>query len=301
MNELIKEKIEIEQRDFPEKILKIKDVPKKLYAIGNKKLLFEDSFAVVGTRKISDYGKKNCESFSKEFVLRDIPIVSGMALGTDTVAHETAIKNNGKTIAVLGSGFNYIFPKENENLFYQIINSDGLIITEYEDNVMPLKNNFPKRNRIVTAISEGVLVIEAAYRSGTSITARNANEQGKLVFALPGMLNSSVGIGVNKLIQKGAILTTNIEDIINNYPNFKTRKRRDEIYKKVIKTVESRKIKDLKISEKYHEIIRMLLDESKYLDEIIEKFGTEVIEDISILEFEGIIKLKDDGKYEFIK
>ena len=125
-----------------------------------------------------------------------------MAIGTDSVAHKTAIEYSGKTIAVLGSGFNNIFPKENLDLFNEIIENNGLVVTEYEENVEPLKENFPKRNRIVTALSEGILVIEAAYRSGTSITVNNAKKQGKKVFALPGKLDSFVGVGVNNMIKK---------------------------------------------------------------------------------------------------
>ena len=125
--------------------------------------------------------------------MRDIPIVSGMAIGTDTVAHKTALENLGETIAVLGTGFNHIFPKENVTLFEQIVKKGGLVITEYEENIGLNKNNFPKRNRIVTALSEGVLIIEAGYRSGTSITAKHAREQGKLVFAIPGKIDSAVG------------------------------------------------------------------------------------------------------------
>ena len=175
----------IEQKDYPDKLKRIKDPPKVLYAIGNIELLFEDSFAIIGTRKITDYGKKNCEYFSKEFAFRKIPIVSGMAIGTDSIAHITAIEYNSPTIAVLGSGFKYIYPEENKTLFENIIEKNGLVITEYEENIMPNKRNFPKRNRIISALSEGVLVIEAAYRSGTSITAKMAFKQGKKVFAVP--------------------------------------------------------------------------------------------------------------------
>ena len=171
--------------DFPEKLKNIRKSPEKLYAIGNTKLLFKDSFAIIGTRKITEYGIKNCENFSKEFVLRDIPIVSGMATGTDSIAHKTALFYGGETIAVLGSGFKHIYPGENIELFEKIINNGGLVITEYEYNVEPIKKNFPKRNRIISALSEGVLIIEAAYRSGTSITAKWAYSQGKKVFALP--------------------------------------------------------------------------------------------------------------------
>ena len=175
----------VKQEDYPEKLKNIKNYPKKLYTIGNIELLYKDSFAIIGTRKITDYGKKNCEYSSREFSYRKIPIVSGMALGTDSVSHITAIEYNSYTIAVLGSGFNYIYPEENKALFDNIIENNGLVITEYEENIRPNKQNFPKRNRIISALSEGVLVIEAAYRSGTSITAKLALRQGKKVFAVP--------------------------------------------------------------------------------------------------------------------
>ena len=197
--------IQLTKKEFPQKLKVINNPPEILYAIGNINLLKEKSFGIIGTRKISEYGEKNCKFFTKELTLRDIPIVSGMALGTDTIAHKTALENNGKTIAVLGSGFDNIFPKENLSLFEDIIKNDGLVITEYENSVKPIKTNFPERNRIITAISEGILVIEAAYRSGTSITVRNAKNQKKKVFALPGRLDSCVGVGVNKMIKKGNV------------------------------------------------------------------------------------------------
>ena len=175
----------ITKKDYPQKLKDITKSPEQIYYVGNIDLLFEDSFGIVGTRKISEYGITNCKNFTKELVLRNIPIVSGMAIGTDTIAHKTTLEYSGKTIAVLGSGFNHIFPEENIELFKNIVYSGGLIITEYEKNVGPDRYNFPKRNRIISALSEGILIIEAAYRSGTSITAKWAYKQGKKVFALP--------------------------------------------------------------------------------------------------------------------
>ena len=175
----------LDKKDFPEKLKIIPKSPNKLYLIGNIDLLYKDSFGIVGTRKISEYGIRNCEHFTKEFVFRDIPIVSGMALGTDSIAHDTALRYGGETIAVLGGGLKNIYPEENKNLFKRIIDNNGLVVTEYENEVTPDKKNFPKRNRIISALSEGILIIEAAYRSGTSITAKWAYLQGKKVFALP--------------------------------------------------------------------------------------------------------------------
>lgn len=259
--------------------------------IGNTKLLFEDSFGIVGTRKITDYGIKNCENFTKEFVFRNIPVVSGMALGTDTVAHKTSLCYAGKTIAVLGSGFGNIFPIENKDLFEKIIENDGLVITEFEYDIKPLKQNFPKRNRIITALSEGILVIEAGYRSGSSISAKNAIKQGKLVFALPGMLDSTVGVGVNNLIKNGAILTTGIKDILKNYSQFENRKR-----------ITRRKIlsKCVKMKKEYREIYEIIENGNETVNDILENSNLETREILKLLtkmEIEGIVEQDISGKY----
>lgn len=285
--------IKLEKSELPDKLKNIKNPPEKLYAIGDIKLLFEKNFGIVGTRKITEYGENNCRFFSKELVLRDIPIVSGMALGTDTVAHKTALENNGKTIAVLGSGFNNIFPQNNIKLFEEIVDNNGLVITEFEKEEKPLKENFPKRNRIITAISEGILVIEAGYRSGTSITVRNAKVQGKNVFALPGKLDSPVGIGVNKMIKDGAILTTGIEDILKYYPDFKSRTRK-----------EVNKIKlyfDMK--QEYIPIINILKQKGKNIEQILLESDLSLKELLNLLtnmELEGIIRQEFGGIYKII-
>ena len=164
--------------EYPEKLRNIKNPPQKLYALGNIKLLKKPSLAIVGTRHITEYGIQNCKYFAQEIVKKDIPIVSGMAVGTDSIAHKTALKCNGETIAVLGSGFKHIFPKENIGLFEKIIYNNGLVITEYSPEMTPKSERFLERNRIVSGLSEGVLVIESAYRSGTSVTAKLAYSQG---------------------------------------------------------------------------------------------------------------------------
>lgn len=283
--------IKLERKDFPEKLKNIKNSPKKLYMIGNTNLLWEDCFGIVGTRKITEYGIDNCENFTREFVFRKIPIVSGMAIGTDSIAHKTTLEYGGKTIAVLGSGFGNIFPKENIDMFEKIIENGGLVVTEFEYEMKPLKGNFPKRNRIVTALSEGILVIEAGYRSGSSITAKNAIEQGKLVFALPGKLDSSVGIGVNNLIKNGAIFTTTIEDILIKYPQFANRLRI---------TPKKNTSKSVKIKEEYKDIYNVLEKNDGVLDNILEETKLELRDVLKILtkmEVEGLITQDITGKY----
>ncbi len=261
--------LKLEAKDFPLKLKNIKNSPKQLYYIGNISLLYKDCFAIVGTRRITDYGIRNCKEFSKELALRDIPIVSGMAIGTDAVAHKTALDYGGSTIAVLGSGLEKVFPKENYNLFNRIIENGGLVISEYEKNVEANKTTFPQRNRIVSAISEGILVVEAAYRSGTSITARYAKEQEKLVFAIPGRLNNSFGIGVNNLIKEGAVLTTKIEDILINYPQFINKKRKSECQNK--------------IKKEYKKVYQVLSKTECTIDNLITQTNYEIKELLKIL------------------
>ncbi len=285
----------LEYKDFPTKLKEIDKPPKQIYLIGNKKLLFEESFGIIGTRKITEYGEGNCEFFTKEFALRDIPIVSGMALGTDTIAHKTCIEHGGKTIAVLGSGFNNIFPEENKELFEKIIETDGLIITEYENDMKPLKENFPARNRIITALSEGILVIEAAFRSGTSITVNNAKKQGKKVFAIPGKLDSCVGVGVNKMIKQGAILTTEIQDILECFPQFSNKMRKSD---------KEKESKCLKIKKEYKKIYEILESGERSLEDLINEVRMDFKELIVLLtnmEIEGLINQNFIGNYKIKK
>lgn len=282
--------IEIEKDSFPNKLRIIKKTPQKLYAIGNIKLIYDSAFAIVGTRKVSDYGIKICKYFAKEFALRKITTVSGMALGTDTIVHKETIRNNGKTIAVLGCGFNSIFPRENENLFFEIISTGGLVLSEYPVNTIANKKFFPERNRIISAISEGVLVIEAAYRSGTAITAKNATSQGKNVFAVPGRLDSAVGVGVNNLIKKGAILTTCVEDILRHYPQFLNKKRIKSHYNTIIK-------------DKYKDIYEVLDNREMSIDEIVEKVKinlNDVLIMLAEMEIQNLICQNYCGKYRLI-
>lgn len=274
----------LERNEFPEKLKRIKNSPKRLYLIGDKKLIFEDSFAVIGTRKISEYGIMCSEKIVKELALRNIVITSGMAIGTDTFAHTIAINTNSKTIAVLGGGFNYIYPKQNVKLFEEIIENGGLIISEYQPDEKYRSKYFPERNRIVSAISVGVLVIEATYRSGTSITVRYAKEQGKKIFAIPGRIDSKYSYGVHEILKNGGIITTEVEDILKCFPQFINKKR------KTLSKIE----KNLKTYNlKYEKIINILKDESKCLDEILmssEFERTELINILFEMQLEGLIE-----------
>ncbi|MBQ8522663.1 MAG: DNA-processing protein DprA [Clostridia bacterium] len=196
--------------------LHLKDVvnpPFCLYCKGNVDLLKSDCIAVVGSRKISDYGRVVTAQFTKEFVSAGLTVVSGMALGVDSVAHNTTLQNQGATIAVLAGGFNHIYPSANFGLYKQIVQS-GLVITEYPPNAEPLSYNFPVRNRIIAALSKGVLVTEAGLKSGALHTKNYAVDMGREVFAIPGKITSSESEGTNNIIKQcQSTLVTSPKDI----------------------------------------------------------------------------------------
>ncbi len=177
--------IEITDKEYPKKLLQIKNPPKKLYVEGNSKLLNKKSIAIVGSRKCTEYGWKQAMRFGKELSQNGICVVSGMAVGIDKAAHIGAKSYKGKTIAVLGGGFKDIYPEENKELFYEIIEQGGCIITEYSPEEKTKSTNFPKRNRIISGLAMGTLIVEAAQRSGSLITARYTKEQKKPIFCIP--------------------------------------------------------------------------------------------------------------------
>ncbi len=164
--------IKISDNRYPERLLDIKNPPKQLYVEGNIELLNNKSLAIVGSRKCTSYGIKYAKEFASKISKNNITIVSGLAIGIDTVAHEFSKNCKGKTIAVMGCGLDQIYPKENGELYKQILEDGGCIISEYANGTKADTKKFPKRNRIISGISMGVLVIEATYRSGSTITAK---------------------------------------------------------------------------------------------------------------------------------
>jgi len=184
--------------------------------IGDINILNEPSIAVIGCREYSEYGKKSAYYFSYNLAKAGLNIVSGLAKGIDSFSHLGCLAAGGKTIAIIGSGLDNIYPKENIELANMIIKSGGCIISEYPLGTKPEKNNFPARNRIISGLSQAVLVIEAQENSGSLITANFALEQGKDVFAVPGNINSKNSLGTNLLIQEGAFPALNYKDILKN-------------------------------------------------------------------------------------
>ena len=208
--------ISINDEEYPKSLKEIYDPPISLYIKGNKSILNQKSIAIVGCREASEYGKKAAKYFGHNLGNENINVVSGLAKGIDSYAHEATIFTQGKTIAILGNGLDTIYPKENKELANKIVEKGGAIISEYPLGTKPEKNNFPARNRIISGMSKGVLVIEAKKKSGTLITVDFALEQGRDVYVVPGNIDSANSVGTNELIKQGAIVVTNYKDLRKN-------------------------------------------------------------------------------------
>ncbi len=204
---------------YPERLREIYDPPAVLWIRGNAELLARPGIAVVGTRQPSPYGLGMAELLSRDLANRRLTILSGMARGVDTAAHKGALDAGGKTVAVWGTGIDVIYPKENKKLAERIVESGGAIVSEYPLGTFPAPQNFPIRNRILSGMSVGVLVIEAGEYSGTRITARCAMEQNRDVYAVPGNVTNKNAWGPNTLIKQGAKLTATWEDVWEDLPS----------------------------------------------------------------------------------
>lgn len=279
-----------EEETYPKKLKKIKNPPQKLYIEGNQDLLNSIGIAVIGSRHNSSYGKRMCKKFVQDLVNYNVTIISGLAQGIDSISHKTCLENGGKTIAVLPCGFENIYPKENEGLYKDIMNLGGCIVTEYDLEEEADSKKFLKRNRIVAGLAIGTLVIEAGYRSGTSVTARLTMEQGKKVFCVPSSLENDKGIMCNQIIQRGGKLVTCVEDILQEF--------KDIEFKKRITNEEREK----RIEKEYLDVYKVLSNESLHINQIarITKLPLEEVNyKLMMLEIMGkVIQLP--GK-EFIK
>ncbi|SER27616.1 DNA processing protein [Rosenbergiella nectarea] len=201
---------------YPESLKQCASPPLYLFASGNVELLGKVQLAIVGSRNCSYYGRYWAAKLSSDIACHNVVITSGLAVGIDAIAHRAASSSSGETIAVLGSGLGHIYPPENISLYKEIIDKGGLVVSEFPLGVPPIGVNFPRRNRIISGLSAGTLVVEASLRSGSLITARYALEQNRNVYALPGSLHSPSSAGCHWLIQQGGLLVREAGDIIED-------------------------------------------------------------------------------------
>ncbi len=282
--------VSIVDKDYPKGLKKLSNPPMVLYFRGNKKLFNKPSIGVVGTRKVTTYGKEVTEYLVGGLVEAGMIIVSGLALGVDSIAHRKALESKGGTIAVLGSGINMITPRENERLGKEILDKKGLIVSEYRPNLPSNAGTFPARNRIIAALSNGVLITEAAKDSGSLITAKEALKLGKKVFAIPGPINSQMSKGGFELIKNGGILVQDAGDILREFSVISSQ------------FTNKKKISKLNLSKDEKEIVSLLENEKMTMDEIFKKTKipiSKLFAIISEMELRGIVK-QTNGKLEII-
>jgi len=282
----------VDDEDYPESLRNISDSPICIYIKSSKRIseLFPKAktfFAIVGTRKPTSYGIQIAYKFSRELTEAGFIIVSGMAMGIDTIAHQAALDAGGKTIAVLGCGVNIVYPAINYQLYHNIIKTGGAVISEFPPNQTVLKGLFISRNRIISGLSRGVLIAEGGEYSGSLITAKYAGIQGKDVFAVPSPINSDMSRAPNLLIKEGAKLVTTVTDIYQEFNMEITPRKKEDIRK------------NLNESEK--SIFDILQKDPQTIDDLaieLKKTVSEVLNTISVMEIGGVLEKNMEKKYQ---
>lgn len=282
--------VTIEDEEYPFLLSNIYNPPPILYYRGNLEIDWEKSLSVVGSRKFSFYGEKILTDFIPTLVGYDFNIISGLALGIDSLAHQKTIENQGITVAVLGSGLDYfsIYPRSNRGLLQNIISNNGLVLSEFPLGTKPLSFNFPIRNRIIAGLSRATLVVEASQKSGSLITANYALEEGREVFTFPGDIYNTNLVGNNILIKNGATTVLSPQDILDFFK------------------IESDNLVD---NKKYQgqnnieiDILNIISDKERHIDDILESLPhdiSQISSTLVILEMKGAIK--DAGGKNYIK
>ncbi|OGH11215.1 MAG: DNA protecting protein DprA [Candidatus Levybacteria bacterium RIFCSPHIGHO2_01_FULL_36_15] len=278
--------VAIADNNYPENLKKIDEAPLVIFVKGD---IFnidgKKCIAVVGTRKITRYGEEVTAKLVLELVSQGFIIVSGLALGVDVLAHKTAIEENAKTIAVLGSGVDCCYPRENMFIYEKIINGSGAVVSPFPLSMQPSIGTFPARNKIISGLSIGTLVTEAGFESGALITANYARQQKRPVFAVPGPITSKQSEGTAKLLKNGAIFIQNSQDILN-YLGLKTSKSKD--------------YSGLNLDKEEKQVFNVLRSESLNINDISKKTQIQISKLSAILtslEIKGIVKNLGAGEF----
>jgi DNA processing protein len=290
---------------FPMLLTQIPDPPAVLYLKGNLEPRDLNGVAIVGSRKCSYYGREQAERFGALLAGAGFTVISGGARGVDSSAHRGAMSHpQGRTIAVLGSGIDVPYPPENATLFDQIA-TRGAVVSEYPLGTPPVPENFPRRNRIVSGLSRGVLVVEADERSGALITARQAcDDHGRTVFAIPGRIDQSTSAGPHRLIREGAVLTAGIEDIVNNLGPLPQSAMEPSLFEADVGDVEPEEPPApqpaVELSDRQERIVAELGLDPLHVDQLIERTtlaAHEVLQELTLLSLKGVIKRVDGQSY----
>lgn len=261
-------------QEYPKNLRTLARPPKKLFVNGSFLPQDDVAVAIVGSRRATHYGLEVSDRLGFELASRGVTVVSGMARGIDSAAHRGALRAHGRTIAVMGSGHGHIYPPENAGLYAEIARH-GAVVSEFEDDAAPLPQHFPARNRIISGLALGVVVVEAARNSGALITADFAAEQGREIFAIPGKVSSSTSSGANDLLKDGARLVTSVDDILEELRIVELgevpREVRDASARKAAQKTKAYVYHTLTDGERA--VYKMLSDEPVPLDDIFEATG----------------------------
>lgn len=289
-------KVKIGDENYPKKFLQLEKPPKTIWVDGDISLLEKPALAIVGSRKNTPYGEKIAKLFATQISKQGIVIVSGLALGIDTIAHTYSKNSLGNTIAVIGSGLNQIYPEENRELAKEIIDGGGCLLSEYEPDEKVNMKNFPKRNRLICALSEGIFVVEADYRSGSKLTGNLGLKYGKKVFCVPRNIGELRGWGTNLLIQEGAKLVLSPGDILEEYGiKYDKKEELEQIYEKKKKT---------EIKPEYKELYNLITEDPIEINELTKKSKLDISElnqKITMMEIEGYIESLPGNEYKRVE
>lgn len=280
--------VTINDSGYPENLTDIANSPVILYYIGKLAKGDRNAVAIVGSRKMSSYGREVTEKFASSLASMGVVIVSGLALGIDAVAHKACVEVSGRGLVVLASGLDTISPLTNKWIAQAVVKHGGAIVSEYPLGHPPLRTSFPSRNRIISGLSRAVVVVEGARKSGTLLTASAAADQGRPVFAVPGQITSPLSVAPHFLLQAGAKLTTSVTDILEEL-DFQLKVDRDEV-EKVMPSSKGEK-----------KIVEILSNEPLHLDEIA-RISTLKVSDVSarltVMELKGLVKNIGNGVYK---
>lgn len=297
--------ITLNDQGYPLLLRNIYDPPFVIFYRGNLPQDEDIAVAMVGSRKATAYGRLMAETLSKDLAEKGVWVVSGMARGIDTWSHKGCLKGGGRTVAVLGSGIDVVYPRENRGLYEEIIAS-GAVVSEFPPGSPPLPQHFPARNRIISGLSRGVIVVEAAEKSGSLITVDFALEQGRDVFAIPGPVTSPLSKGTHKLIRQGAKLVEKAEDILEEYEEYEEYiEGYSEGYTKGHIEGPGKKKNGFDLftfSQEERDILEFLLTGSVHFDDLVMQSGLNAAELASLLtqwEIKGLVK-QIPGKYYII-
>lgn len=286
--------IDKNSKEFPDKLKQLDKCPKQLYVLGDESILSEFSLAVIGSRNCSSLGKTVAKNITKELNKNSISIVSGFARGIDTIAHRTCLENNSKTIAVLGGGHGKIYPKENEYIMKEIIEKGGSVISEYSPEYPTLPNNFRERNRIIAALSDSVVLIEAKVNSGSLITIKHAKDLNKKIFVVPGSINDELYEGSNLVLKEGAYCIRNAKDILEKYEMLQSQKCSNKCKFQ----------KQIEVAEDLKNVYAQIRDYPQSISEIcaiVNEPTNKILAKLIMLEVNGAIQKIDEENYIRVK